>query len=441
MASNSAGNSGGETPWAWLGLLKWSLSYSDGTSNSTPPAAMSEENRKFLESVMKDGIIDEGERMHSILKELSASLDTTRQRLEQTSSTNTTQKEETKSMDPLNEEEMTNLLLELRDIVEQIDYARAFAAMGGLEFTLGMALMERRFVPNEARKSALSILATLSQNNPPVQERLWKDFNALDKLSRLYFHEFATPTATTAAVNAATGDDDKALYHTWDETNNDGSVQAKIIQAVSACVRGHASAEHALCSNKFGISMIASALGFYSSSSSSKPPMALQRKTLFLLRALLTSDFATTDARIATFIPVLKFIMNKYVDPEKTVDAELREMTLSLIRSLIPLMNASAQRDIFFTQDDHPTTNNTNNVLSYLTSVGIKQISSIRQLPLGGEERDYASVELELWEDLLVQLAKLQKDHETLSQGDQHDDAEEKEDSNNVGPPLLLGPP
>eukprot|EP00957_Ditylum_brightwellii_P021676 1634204-Ditylum_brightwellii.AAC.1 len=74
----SSSGGGGNSPFAWLGLLKWSLAHQDGTRPSSDVAPMSEEDRKFLESVMKDGIVDEGERMKTILTELTESLETIR---------------------------------------------------------------------------------------------------------------------------------------------------------------------------------------------------------------------------------------------------------------------------------------------------------------------------------------------------------------------------
>ena len=59
--------------WAWLGLLKWTLAYTDGTTD-TKPQEMSAEDKAFLEDVMKNGIINEGERMREILKELTCKI-------------------------------------------------------------------------------------------------------------------------------------------------------------------------------------------------------------------------------------------------------------------------------------------------------------------------------------------------------------------------------
>mmetsp|Transcript_32334 Transcript_32334/g.96935 ORF Transcript_32334/g.96935 Transcript_32334/m.96935 type:complete len:206 (-) Transcript_32334:1040-1657(-) len=173
------------TPFAWLGLLKWSLSYTDGTSEETP-TPMSEEDKAFLEKVMKDGIIDEGERMKTILRLLTDYLDGLKNRTELG---NAKGQEESKAEQPkLDVDAAVEILMELRDIVEQIDYARAFSAMGGVQFLMGCA-SERDIVPRSIRSSCLGVLATLCQNNPPVQSNML-DRGAISILSDQYFKEF-----------------------------------------------------------------------------------------------------------------------------------------------------------------------------------------------------------------------------------------------------------
>ena len=49
-----SGNEGG----IWLGLLNWSLAHTDGTSPSEV-RPMSDEDRLFLEKVMKEAVKDE----------------------------------------------------------------------------------------------------------------------------------------------------------------------------------------------------------------------------------------------------------------------------------------------------------------------------------------------------------------------------------------------
>ena len=138
---------------------------------------MSDEDKAFLEAVMKDGIIDENERMKTILKEVTTSLEA----MKENSDGKHVQV-------PLNEEEINELLLELRDIVEQIDYARAFAAMKGLPFLLGCA-SQRDVVPRSIRISCLGILATMCQNNPPVQAELL-GLGSIRILTEIFFAEY-----------------------------------------------------------------------------------------------------------------------------------------------------------------------------------------------------------------------------------------------------------
>lgn len=175
MADNNNG--------AWLGLLKWSLAYSDGTRPSSESLApMSEEDRKFLESVMQDGIIDEGKRMKAILAELTLALDPLLKKKF------SNKKEKNTAVDEFHrkEEDLLELLFELQDIVEQIDYARAFMSMGGIPFLLGCA-SERSVVSSSLRQGCLGILATMAQNNPPVQETLLVSENGLSVLGKLFF--------------------------------------------------------------------------------------------------------------------------------------------------------------------------------------------------------------------------------------------------------------
>ena len=63
-AAHNSSNS--NNPWAWLGLLKWSLSYADGTTPSDN-VEISAEDKAFLEAVMAEGVVDENDRMKTIL--------------------------------------------------------------------------------------------------------------------------------------------------------------------------------------------------------------------------------------------------------------------------------------------------------------------------------------------------------------------------------------
>lgn len=168
--SNSS--TGGGDPWAWLGLLKWSLSYSDGTRDKDDITPMSKEDREFLEKVMKEGIIDENERMKFILQESTKAMEYYRL---QAMGTNAD------SDPPISDDDLEGLLEELRDIVEQIDYARAFCSLQGLPFLIG-CIDEAKNIPESVRNQCGGILATLAQNNPDVQKQLL-EMGAIKSLS------------------------------------------------------------------------------------------------------------------------------------------------------------------------------------------------------------------------------------------------------------------
>ena len=55
----------------WSGLYKWSMKYHDGTKPSENIKPMSEEDRKWLEEVMKHYTFDDASRLQEISKKLA----------------------------------------------------------------------------------------------------------------------------------------------------------------------------------------------------------------------------------------------------------------------------------------------------------------------------------------------------------------------------------
>lgn len=333
MASN-----GGEQQWAWLGLLKWSLSYTDGTKPSDM-TAMSEEDKKFLEEVMRDGILDENERMKVILETMATAMEAF-QNANGSSELST------------NTNELEDLLSELRDIVEQIDYARAFCSLKGLPFLLG-CIQQRQAVPESIRIACLGVLATLCQNNPPVQLQLL-ELGSIKILSDLFFV-----------------DQPKA--------------KAKIVQAMSANVRNHEVAEQIFCQTEQATEIFAQGL------MATETPQ-LQQKTLFFLRALVTADSADRS-RVRQFQSSIGYIADTFL--QETNGFEVRELSLQLLNSILEQKKS------------------VNAILAHKNAVaalGVQRVSVMRAL--SGEEREYAAVELEEWEKLLQQLARAEPDQE-----------------------------
>lgn len=356
----------------WLGLLKWSLAYSDGTKPSSEMKPMEKEDVEFLEKVMREGIVDEGERMKSILTDLTASLETMLGG--DGSVPEATPGEEEEKRKELGEEDMLELLQELRDIVEQIDYARAFMALGGIPFLLGCATHDaaddRPAMPTSLRKGALGVLSTMCQNNPPVQLSLL-EHGHLPQLLQLFLDN--TPR---------------------DEGGGDDAVREKALQALSASVRGHAMAEHIFCQNEGGKAALQLGLGMQTQTTAPKPSAPLRTRAMFLLRALLLADDATDD-RHAQFQDVVSFVCTHGVDEGWEEDGNIREMGLVM---LAQLLRRKAAANAILPHRDR------------LGAAGVERIAAIRQMAEGSEEREYASLELEAWESLLVALAEVEKE-------------------------------
>ena len=363
-----ASSGGSEPAWAWLGLLKWSLAYSDGTRPSDETMTpMTDEDKAFLEAVMKDGIIDENERMKTILKKVTESLEAMKQ------------KAEGKDVKvPLSEKEIDELLLELRDIVEQIDYARAFAAMKGLPFLLGCA-NERDAVPRPVRIACLGILATMCQNNPPVQIELL-NLGSIRILTEVYFAEYPEEPPSEPPEEA------------------NGHLRSKVVQAMSANVRNNELAEDVFCQIDGARRVLASALGLFSGQETlPPPPVSLRKRALFFLRALIASDTATM-ARVRMFDNCISYVCDNFVSGAQDADPELREMSLGLIEQMLTQkcsVNAVLDRK------------------DALGATGVRRVTEIRELQ--GEELECFNIELELWESILVLLASAQRDDESAA--------------------------
>mmetsp|Transcript_22633 Transcript_22633/g.49137 ORF Transcript_22633/g.49137 Transcript_22633/m.49137 type:complete len:377 (-) Transcript_22633:674-1804(-) len=373
----SSGGGGGEPSWAWLGLLKWSLAHTDGTRPTSETMQMSDEDRKFLETVMKEGIVDEGERMKTILSDLTRELDRMKAEAERDTDgsneeTEAAQKDEEKTNEQeLSEDDMVDLLTELRDIVEQIDYAKAFSAMGGVPFLVGCA-SERGVVPKSVRSSCLAVLATLTQNNPHVQDMVLKS-GSLQTLADLFFAEIPREEG---------GDQD--------EQDIDGKLRSRIVQAISCSVRGHVEGERAFCASEGGRQVIECGLGMLGGSDGvPPPPPALRRRSLFFLQALVTSDEATKE-RIELFSACIQHVCLNMINQESEPDVEIRETGLGMLQRMI---------------EQNKNVRAIAACKSEVVSHGVRRVSEIRKME--GEEKEYASYELELWEALIVQLARL----------------------------------
>lgn len=345
--AKSGGASG--NPWAWLGLMKWTLEYADGTAPSSPNnVPMSAEDRAFLEKVMEEGIIDENERMKEILKLVTTQMESWKTR------------DKSGDFAQHEQDQVQDWLEELRDVVEQIDFSRAFQAMGGLTFLLGCVQQPNESIPRSTRIICLGLLATLCQHNPPLQKDLLER-GSLGILSNIFFE-------------------------TRPEDDMDGQLRARTIQAVSANVRSHTLAESVFSQLEQANELLIRGLG-------PDKPRVLRQRTLFFLYTLVTSDTADHE-RIEKFsVPVVCSVDQNLLSGKLNMEeTELRETTLTMVDQILEQQK------------------NVNVVLirrDAIVATAVQRVSGIREL--AAEELQYAQVELGLWESILLRLAAVQE--------------------------------
>jgi hsp70-interacting protein len=380
---SSSGGGGGGDPWAWLGLLKWTLAHSDGTRPSDESMApMSQEDKEFLERVMKEGIIDENERMKVILQEFSNAMDYYRQSqsLEHERPTDADDSAEESKADgpeppPISTDDLEDLLQELRDIVENIDWARAFVSIKGLDYLLGAitvdvspsveGTMNSEGIPQSIRNLCLGIVATLAQNNPPVQKELL-EMGAIKTLSDL-FMAMDMPVATRTKIMQALS----AIVRNDDLTEG---VFEHLPQAPGLMVQGLGTDPNANCES-------------------------LRSKTLFFLRAFLTADSATS-ARATKFGDAIAMVADRPEYLEEGADQSIRESSIGLLRQL--LKRNMAVRLLLDRKDR-------------LVPLGVLRVSQLRALA-GSLGDDVYSIEQEIedWESFLILLARANPEDEGM---------------------------
>lgn len=398
MSSTGNISGGGGEQWAWLGLLKWTLAHQDGTVPSDEsPTMMSDEDKAFLEKVMAEGIIDENERMKFVLQEFAKAMEYYKNNTGGQRLPTTEEKEEEPPAPPPDEDDLVDLLQELRDIVEQVDYARGFVNLKGCSYLLGAisataaaATTEAAttttatalvpVVPERVRNICLGILATLAQNNPPVQKELL-ELGAIKILSDIF-----------------------SLGEDGEVPATPPSTKTKIMQALSAIVRCYDLAEAVF--EELPQAPLLMVQGLRSDNAS------LRTKTLFFLGAFLTSDTAT-PARADKFRHAIAMIAdtdsrylrdddnndgdNDYAD---AVAIQLRESAVALLRQLLERRLAIK---LLLQRKQH------------LASLGVQRIQKLRNAK--GDEAEFTKTELMHWESFLVQLARAEPPEEEIVGG------------------------
>ena len=92
---------------------------------------------------------------------------------------------------------------------------------------------------------------------------------------------------------------------------------------------------------------------------------------------------------------MISYICTNEINEAWEDDAEIREMSLSMLSQLLA--------------NDPPHKVASDMILSHknqIVSFGVKRIDCIRKLEEGSDDREYASLELEEWERIIVALAE-----------------------------------
>lgn len=270
-------------PNKWLGLMKWSMKYSDGTAPSEFKE-ISKEDRDFLEKVLKEGVMDENERMRQILRILSGEHPNDVFAKDDEDEDDAAQK---KQIEEATDEELADykdaLLDELLTRVDQIDNAMNFCKMKGLPVLIDLMQHNDRA---STRALAAEVASVVVQNNPFCQN---------------------------AAVECGLVEVLCALA-----VDEDATCRAKSLLAISCLVRHHAAAEARFLGESCkGLRILESFL--------KDTDLRLQRKALFFVRYLMGSSRETADVFLRNdfFIPTAaSLIANDDIDlSESSIEA------------------------------------------------------------------------------------------------------------------------
>jgi hsp70-interacting protein len=130
-------------PGQWLGLLKWSLAYQDGTYEKEEAKEMDHGRRQWLQEAMSELIVDEAKLMKEIVEKLS----------------------EMSKQEECVEAEVTDKYEQLEDMIENLDAAYDLVKMGKMDTLIELL----RSTNPIFRVGAAAIIGTCAQNNPKCQ--------------------------------------------------------------------------------------------------------------------------------------------------------------------------------------------------------------------------------------------------------------------------------
>lgn len=257
----------------WLGLLKWSLMYSDGTAPSDVKP-MTKEDQEFLLNVMNELVQDDPKRMREIMVNIATYLEESveeskscsdvEEKRQDTGASRLAAIAAAESFRRLNRDEQDKRieqeLEDLQDIVEQIDMAEVFIKnMKGEGCLLDIAENRKGLVGRlSVRSKATVILGTLSQNNTKVQEVLFQN-GTVSRLVSFALSLLSVPPALSASVVLPTSSstlsklfqleqpvlDGRSVGFHFDDSSSTSryTLLSKVISALSCTIRSYAPAE------------------------------------------------------------------------------------------------------------------------------------------------------------------------------------------------------
>lgn len=277
----------------WLGLLQWSLAHQDGTA-PTNVDMITEENREWLEGVLREGVIDEPKRIGDVVLSVKIKL-------------------ESDSLTPIDVDELE----EITDITEQIDMAGVFVKLSGfkLAYMLVTSYGQKSSVSDSILGATLNLVGTVCQNNPIVQEQAFNTFPGY--VQSLYGAIVALLLRVEGACLSP-------------------ALQSKALFALSTIVRGHPRAEGIFVTTHYQpiANKILCSNG-YSADPLSVPVKSASYnvigKTFFLSSALLSSEHCTAE-RVERIAAVLLPVCAKAI---AETDVNIRDGAVSVVNELL----------------------------------------------------------------------------------------------------------
>lgn len=303
----------------------------------------------------------------------------------------------------------------------------------------------RMALPDSLRRAALRTLSTMCQNNPPVQSCMLSCDHVRLLVGLFLDYSRASEREKRDSRRDRNGIIDDDRDRAGGREDGHDLVRCDVVRALSSSVREFPSSERAFCECGGDI-VLGMGLGMKTTSDVSsslrrrdagddnhdddddddvaidatldvghgRPSTQLRKRSIFLLRALLTSDDADED-RHTRFDDVISFACTNLIDEELEEDGEIREMCLSMMTALlrqereVPKNSGVGGKGGVGVRRGRGRGPASDTILRHkdrIGSIGVNRIRAIRDLVGGSEEMESAALELEEWENLLVALAE-----------------------------------